>query len=116
MNRIRRTIFLVDREVQGALMLRMIVYWLFCLLSICLMLICWNAYTGPSRRFIDLTTELYFRYAPALSATLILLPIMLWITSEITRRSRVLFRNVQRNLGTLNASMEENITGLQESL
>jgi len=34
MNRTRRTIFLVDREVQGALMLRMIVYWLFCLLSI----------------------------------------------------------------------------------
>jgi hypothetical protein len=77
MNRIRRTIFLVDREVQGALMLRMIVYWLFCLLSICLMLICWNAFTGPSRRFIDLTSDLYFRYAPALSATLILLPIVM---------------------------------------
>jgi ATP-binding cassette subfamily B protein len=46
-------------------------------------------------------------------ATLILLPLMLWITSEITRRSRVLFRNVQRNLGVLNASMEENIAGLR---
>jgi ATP-binding cassette subfamily B protein len=38
---------------------------------------------------------------------------MLWITSEVTRRSRVLFRNVQRNLGSLNASMEENIAGLR---
>ncbi len=45
--------------------------------------------------------------------TLILLPLMLWITSEVTRRSRVLFRNVQRNLGSLNASMEENIAGLR---
>jgi ATP-binding cassette, subfamily B, multidrug efflux pump len=45
--------------------------------------------------------------------TLILLPIMLWITGEVTRRSRVLFRNVQRNLGTLNAEMEENIAGLR---
>jgi ABC-type multidrug transport system fused ATPase/permease subunit len=45
--------------------------------------------------------------------TLILMPLMLWITGEITKRSRVLFRNVQRNLGTLNASMEENIAGLR---
>ena len=45
--------------------------------------------------------------------TLVLLPLMLWITGEVTRRSRVLFRNVQRNLGTLNASMEENIAGLR---
>ncbi|MCC6458740.1 MAG: ABC transporter ATP-binding protein [Caldilineaceae bacterium] len=45
--------------------------------------------------------------------TLILLPIMLWITGEVTRRSRILFRNVQRNLGTLNAEMEENIAGLR---
>jgi hypothetical protein len=77
MNRTRRTIFLVDREVQGALMLRMIVYWLFCLLSICLMLICWSAYSGPSRRFVDLFSDIYFRYGPALSATLILLPIVM---------------------------------------
>jgi ABC-type multidrug transport system fused ATPase/permease subunit len=45
--------------------------------------------------------------------TLVIMPIMLWITGEVTRRSRVLFRNVQRNLGNLNASMEENITGLR---
>lgn len=45
--------------------------------------------------------------------TLILMPLMLWITGEITKRSRVLFRNVQRNLGALNASMEENIAGLR---
>jgi len=77
MNRTRRTIFLVDREVQGALMLRMIVFWLFCLHSICLMLICWSAYSGPSRRFVDLFSDIYFRYGPALSATLILLPIVM---------------------------------------
>jgi ATP-binding cassette subfamily B protein len=47
------------------------------------------------------------------TGTLIIMPIMLWITGEVTRRSRVLFRNVQRNLGALNASMEENIAGLR---
>jgi hypothetical protein len=73
----RRSIFLIDREVQGALMLRIMLYWLFCLLSISLMLICWSAYNGPSQRFVDLVTDLYYRYGPALSASLILLPIVM---------------------------------------
>jgi ATP-binding cassette subfamily B multidrug efflux pump len=47
------------------------------------------------------------------SATLILLPLMLFITGQITRRSRSAFRNVQRNLGVLNAVMEENIAGIR---
>jgi ATP-binding cassette subfamily B protein len=46
-------------------------------------------------------------------ATLILLPLMLFITGQITRRSRIAFRAVQHNLGTLNAVMEENISGIR---
>ena len=45
--------------------------------------------------------------------TLILLPLMLLITTIITRRSRVAFREVQFNLGALNAVSEENIAGLR---
>lgn len=47
------------------------------------------------------------------SGTLILLPLMLYITSLVTRHSRVAYRRVQRNLGTLNAVMEENIAGIR---
>ena len=46
-------------------------------------------------------------------ATLILLPIMIWITSIITTRSRAAFRLVQKNLGLMNAVMEENISGIR---
>lgn len=45
--------------------------------------------------------------------TVLILPLMLYITGEVTRRSRVAFRNVQRNLGTLNVVMEENIAGIR---
>jgi ATP-binding cassette subfamily B multidrug efflux pump len=45
--------------------------------------------------------------------TLILLPTMLFFTSLITRRTRLAFRDVQRHLGSMNAVMEENITGLR---
>ncbi len=44
-------------------------------------------------------------------AMLVLMPLMLYITAEVTRRSRAAFRTVQRNLGALNAVMEENIAG-----
>jgi ATP-binding cassette subfamily B multidrug efflux pump len=45
--------------------------------------------------------------------TLILLPLMVTTTGVITRRSRVAFRDVQRNLGSMNAVMEENIAGIR---
>jgi ATP-binding cassette subfamily B protein len=50
---------------------------------------------------------------PLAIGTLILLPLMLYITSLITRRSRLAFRQVQRNLGWMNAVMEENIAGIR---
>lgn len=45
--------------------------------------------------------------------TLIILPIMLYITGQITKLSRTYFRQVQRNLGAMNAVMEENIAGIR---
>jgi ATP-binding cassette subfamily B protein len=47
------------------------------------------------------------------TATLIILPLMLYITGQITRRSHTAFRAVQRNLGILNAVMEESIAGIR---
>ena len=45
--------------------------------------------------------------------TLILLPLMVYFTVLVTRRSRVAFREVQQNLGNMNAVMEENIAGIR---
>ena len=50
---------------------------------------------------------------PLAIGTLIILPLMLWITSQITERTRQAFRGMQKNLGWLNAVMEENITGIR---
>ncbi|PKO22027.1 MAG: multidrug ABC transporter ATP-binding protein [Chloroflexi bacterium HGW-Chloroflexi-1] len=44
---------------------------------------------------------------------LILLPTMLLITGQITRRTRLAFRDVQRHLGGMNAVMEEHIAGIR---
>jgi ATP-binding cassette subfamily B multidrug efflux pump len=50
---------------------------------------------------------------PLAIGTLILLPLTVFITGLVARRSRVAFRDVQRNLGTLNAVMEENLAGIR---
>lgn len=46
-------------------------------------------------------------------ASLLVLPLMIGITALITVRSRVAFREVQHNLGGLNAFAEENIAGVR---
>ena len=58
-------------------MLRVVSYWLFCLLTITLMLVCWDIYSGPPRKFIIIYRDLYFRYGPALVASLLLLPLVM---------------------------------------
>lgn len=50
---------------------------------------------------------------PLAIGTLTILPIMLFITSQITQRTREAFRGMQKHLGRLNATMEENITGIR---
>ena len=45
--------------------------------------------------------------------TLMLLVLMSYFTGVVTRRSRVAFREVQRNLGAMNAVMEENLAGIR---
>jgi len=45
--------------------------------------------------------------------TLILFPLTIFITGLVTRRSRVAFRDVQRNLGAMNAFMQEYISGIR---
>ena len=56
---------------------------------------------------------MFFLNWPLASETLILLPLMLYITGLITRRSRHAFREVQRNLGALNAVTQESIVGIR---
>lgn len=76
-----------------------------------------------SNGLIDFTTNIlslggimiamYILNWPLALAMSVLLPLMLLITTLVTRYSRRAFRNVQRNLGGLNAVMEENIAGIR---
>ena len=74
---IRRSTILIDQKVQGALLLRTVVYWLYCLLSVTTLVFVWDACFGPPRPLGTIVRQLLGSYAPALIGSFILLPIVL---------------------------------------
>lgn len=81
--RVRKRLF-VDPKVQGALIVRVILYWVVCLLSITLMLLCWRIVTGPARPFYTHFDAMWFHFGPALVASFVILPLVI---SDIVRVS-----------------------------
>jgi len=72
----RKRLF-VDPKVQGTLVLRAILYWIVCLITITLMLLCWRIMTGPARIFYTYFDEMWFHFGPAVIASFLLLPLVI---------------------------------------
>ena len=72
---LRRHLF-IDPKVQGALVLRAILYWVLFLITISLALLCWRIITGPARMFYTHFNDMWFFYGPAAVASLMLLPLV----------------------------------------
>ena len=81
----RRQIF-VDPKVQGALVLRVVTYWGFCILALTLMLLCWRTFTIPGRSFAFHLDWLWFHYCPAVIASLLLIPILVLDSVRMSNR------------------------------
>jgi ATP-binding cassette subfamily B multidrug efflux pump len=71
------------------------------------------AFTSNILLLGGIMVSMFLLNLPLAIGTLIILPLMLFITSRITQRSRAAFRQVQRNLGALNAFTEEHIAGMR---
>jgi hypothetical protein len=75
MKRMRKRLF-VEPKVQGALVARVLLYWFVCLITVALMILCWNVVRTP-RMFYTFFDDMWFRYAPALLASFALLPMVI---------------------------------------
>jgi hypothetical protein len=82
----RRRIFLVDTKVQGALMVRVVAYWIYFLFTISLLLIWWDAFAGPPREFMTVVGDVYKRFVPAAAASLLLLPLVVMDVLRMSNR------------------------------
>ena len=81
----RKQIF-VDPKVQGALVFRVIAYWVVCVMTIAIMLLCWRMLTGPARMPLTHLDDMWFHFGPALIASFILLPLVIYDIVRISNR------------------------------
>ena len=76
----------VDPKVQGCLVTRVALYWLLCLVTVGLMLLCWRLVTEPIELFYTHFRQLWLFYGPAAIATFLLLPLMLLDVIRLSNR------------------------------
>lgn len=72
----RRQLF-IDGKVQGALVVRVMMYWFYCLLSVALMTACWAIFSDRPATSADLMRRVWIQCGPALFASVLLLPIVI---------------------------------------
>ena len=82
----KRRQYFVDPKVQGAIVVRCLMYWGACLLTTFVMLFFWSLLTGPARLSWMTIDQLWFSYGPAFIASLLLLPLVLWDILKMTNR------------------------------
>jgi hypothetical protein len=84
-NRPKRKQLLTDR-VQIALMVRAASYWLYCLLTLTLMTLCWRIANSEPQTFQSHMHALKRDFAPAAASSLFLLPIVLFDVLRFSNR------------------------------
>ena len=106
MSHFRRRIFLIDSKVQGALMVRVVAYWVYCLFTISLLLILWDTFAGPPRRFMLVLSDVYQRFAPAAAASLLILPLVVMDILRLSNRFAGPARRLRNALSELGEGKE----------
>jgi hypothetical protein len=92
---------LVDRRVQGALMLRTASYWLYCLLTLTLLTLCWRIANSEPQPFQSHLQALKADFAPAAIGSLLLLPIVLIDVLRLSNRFTGPMYRVRRTMSQL---------------
>ena len=101
MTKRKRSQLFVDRKVQGELMQRTIMYWLFCLLALSLMVLCWRILTQPVQLSSEHFREMWRFYGPAVIASLLLLPIVVVDIIRMSNRFAGPLQRLRREMGRL---------------
>jgi hypothetical protein len=93
----------VDARVQGALLLRVVVYWFLALLVVSQLLICWHLISGSTRPFVEFYRfdQLWQDHASVLLAAFMLLPVILLDTVLLSNRFVGPFHRIRRALREL---------------
>jgi hypothetical protein len=103
----RRKLF-VDKDVQGTLLYRIAIYWCFSVLTICLITLCAQAITQPSRPFLEYFAfdKFFLQYGPLVLASLVLVPLVMFDVVAISNRFVGPLFRMRRSMRALAADQE----------
>ena len=77
MGRYKRKKLFVDASVQGALVMRAVTYWFYCLVTIAFMMTCWIIFSDRPSSSTELFLRVWGRCGPAFIASVLLLPLVM---------------------------------------
>jgi methyl-accepting chemotaxis protein len=69
---------LVDRKVQGSLMLRAVEYWFCCLATVGLALLAWKLITGPDQPLYQFFFDAWRFFLPTAVVSVLILPLLVY--------------------------------------
>jgi hypothetical protein len=98
----RKRLF-VDRQIQGALLFRIIIYWCFSVLAVCLFMLCVQALTRPADSFIGFFAfdEFFWNYGAVVLASAVLVPLIMLDVLVISNRFAGPLLRLRRSLRAL---------------
>jgi len=96
----RKQLF-VDPRMQGALVLRVALYWIVCLITISLMVLCWRVFTQPAAMFATHVDQMCSSLGPALVASLLVLPLIAIDVIRLSNRFAGPMLRLRRNMRAL---------------
>jgi signal transduction histidine kinase len=76
----------VNQEVQGAIIVRTVLHWCFNLCAVLLVVVIWTVIRDPSQNAIKLLFEAFVYFSPAIVASVVLLPLLVYDILKISHR------------------------------
>jgi HAMP domain-containing protein len=97
--------YYIDSQLQGALLMRTVGYWCFCVLATGMVLLLWQVATGPYRPFLSYFSlhEIVQRHSAVVVASIVLLPILLLDVLMTTNRFAGPLYRLRRSMRALAA-------------
>lgn len=86
MTRLPRRQIMIDQEVQGALIARVVWYWLGCEATVLLLHVLWRLSSGSAADPLPATTRALWELLPALLGALLVLPVVIVDVLRLSNR------------------------------
>jgi len=101
MEREKRKQIVAEPKIQGVLLVRVLLYWGLCVLTVTVLLMGWRIVTGSTRAFYTHLEALWWQFGPAAIASLCVLPIVIGDFLRLSNRFAGPMRRIQGAMSRL---------------